>query len=406
MSTRSQPSRAFIIFILGAFDTIAPLTIDMYLPAFSQMADEFGTTTARVSLSLTSYFIGLGIGQIFWGPLLDRYGRHRPLYAGMSIYVLACLGCTLSTSVEMLVAFRFVQALGGCVSLVGVRAMVRDHFTVEESPKIFSMLMLILSVSPLLAPSIGGIVTRWLHWEWIFFILAAIVILILALTYFFLPENIKPDPQVSLRAGPMISNFVSIVKNTQFFTYTIASSFSFGGLFVYLAGSTVILLDRFKVSPSFYAILFALQSIGLIVGNKLNIMLLKRYSSTRLFKAAVTLQMSSAALFLIGCYYDWYGIYTTIIFFFILLACLGMTFPNGSAAALVPFSRNIGSASALMGFLNIGIGGAVSACVGLFNASDSLPVAIMMFATSLAAWGALQFGTSLMNRKALEATSV
>jgi DHA1 family bicyclomycin/chloramphenicol resistance-like MFS transporter len=312
----------------------------------------------------------------------------------------------MSTTVEMLVAFRFIQALGGCVSLVGVRAMVRDYFTVEEGPKIFSMLMLILSVSPLLAPSLGGIITQWLHWYWIFLILAVIVVIILVLTWFLLPEKVGPDLNVSLRPGPMISNFVSIAKNAQFFTYTITTSFTFGGLSVYLAGSTVILLDRFKVSPTFYAILFALQSIGLIVGNQLNIMLLKRYPSTRLFSTAVTVQMISAAVFLIGCYFDWYGVYTTIMFFFIQLACLGMTFPNGSAAALAPFTRNIGSASALMGFLNVSIGGFVSACVGLFNASGSLPVAIMMFATSFAAWGVLQIGTSFVNKHKLPARDV
>jgi DHA1 family bicyclomycin/chloramphenicol resistance-like MFS transporter len=405
MHQQHQPSRAFIIFILGAFDTIAPLTIDMYLPAFSQMADEFGTSTARVSLSLTSYFIGLGVGQIIYGPLLDRFGRHRPLYAGMLIYVLACIGCALSTSVEMLIAFRFVQALGGSVSLVAVRAMVRDYFSVEESAKIFSMLMLILSVSPLLAPSIGGLVTRWLHWEWIFVILAIVVVVILLLTYFFLPEKVGPDSTISLRPGPMLAGFTTILKNNQFTTYTIAAAFSFGGLFIYLAGSTVILLDRFKVTPSFYAILFALQSIGLIVGNHLNIRLLRKFSSRYLFNVAVTLQMSSAALFLVGSYFDWYGVYATIVFFFVLLACLGMTFPNGSASALAPFSTNIGSASALMGFLHIGIGGIVSACVGLFNASDSLPIAIMMFATSFAAWCVLQLGSRGIGRANAQAIS-
>lgn len=377
----------------------------MYLPAFAQMSEEFGTSTARVSLSLTSYFVGLGLGQVFYGPLLDRFGRHRPLYAGMSVYILACFGCAASTSVEMFIAFRFVQALGGCVSLVGVRAMVRDYFTVGESAKIFSMLMLILSVSPLLAPSIGGLVTRWLHWEWIFIILAVIVVIILALTYMFLPENVKPDPNVSLRPGPMIANFISILRNSQFTTYTISSSFSSGALFVYLAGSTVILLGKFQVSPSFYAILFALQSVGLIVGNQLNIFLLKRYSSKALFNAAVTLQLSSATIFLTGSYFDWYGVYTTIIFFFILLACLGMTFPNGSATALAPFSSNIGSASALMGFINISIGGIVSACVGLFDAADSLPVAIMMFASSFAAWGVLKVGTGAIKRAELQRLS-
>lgn len=389
---QKKPGRALIIFLIGAFDTIAPLTIDMYLPAFSKIAGDFETTTARVSLSLTSYFVGLGVGQLLYGPLLDKFGRHKPLYYGMTLYVIACAGCAMSTSVEMLILFRLVQALGGCVSLVGVRAMVRDYFTVEESPRIFSMLMLILSVSPLLAPSLGSLITRALDWPWIFLILALIVVVILILTFFYLPEVYKPDSTVSLQLRPMLATFKEILNNRQFTTYTLAASFSFGGLFIYLAGSTVILLGRFQVSPSFYAILFALQSIGLIVGNQLNIWLLKHYPPKQLFQFALALQMCSAMLFSIGTWFDWYGLYSTISFFFVLLMCLGMTFPNGAAIALAPFTKNIGSASALMGFLQTSIGGLVSASIGLFNAQGSLPVAAMLCATSISAWIILMIG--------------
>jgi DHA1 family bicyclomycin/chloramphenicol resistance-like MFS transporter len=265
--------------------------------------------------------------------------------------------------------------------------MVRDYFTTEESPRIFSMLMLILSVSPLFAPSLGGVITNYLEWQWIFYILAAIVIVILLVMFAFLPETHQPDTSVSLRVQPMIETFVSILKNRQFTTFTIATSFSFGGLFIYLAGSTVILQEKFQVSPQFYAILFAMQSVGLILGNQLNIMLLKRYQSRSIFRLALTVQMLSALLYFAGSIFDVYGVYSTISFFFILLMCLGMTFPNGSAIALAPFSKNIGSASSLMGFLQICIGGLISACVGLFNANDSLPIALMLFMSSLCAFG-------------------
>lgn len=382
----TKTNRTLIIFILGTLDTIAPLTIDMYLPAFGSMATDFRTTTATVSLSLTSYFVGLGIGQFFYGPFLDRFGRHKPVYLGMALYILSCFGCALSGSVEMLITFRFLQALGGAVSAVAVRAMVRDYFTVEESPRIFSMLMLILSVSPLFAPSLGGIIISHLTWEWIFVILAAIVVLIMILMFLWLPERHRPDPSVSLNIRPMMSTYALILKNRQFSTFTLATSFSFGGLFIYLAGSTVILQDEFKVSPQFYAILFALQSIGLIFGNQLNIFLLRYYHSKNIFQFGLIFQMVSALLYFIGTIFGWYGVYSTIAFFFILLMCLGMTFPNGSAMALAPFSKNLGSASSLMGFLQICLGGLISAGVGLMNAKDSLPVSFMLFACGVAAW--------------------
>jgi DHA1 family bicyclomycin/chloramphenicol resistance-like MFS transporter len=334
----------------------------------------------------------LGIGQIIYGPFLDRYGRHTPVYIGMLVYILACFGCVWSATVESLIAFRFVQALGGAVSAVAVRAMVRDYFTVEESPKIFSMLMLVLSVSPLLAPSLGGIITQHLSWQWVFIMLAIIVVVILLVMRRFLPVRYIPDTTVSLAAGPMIQTYVTILKNRQFLTYTLATSFALGGLFIYLAGSTVILQERFQVSPQFYAILFALQSVGLIVGNQLNIMLLKHYHGQKLFAAALTIQLVSSFLFFTGSMFDWYGVYGTISFFFVLLMCLGMTFPNGGALALAPFSNNLGSASSLMGFVQTMLGGLMSAAVGIFNAHSSLPVAFMLFACALGAWGVLMFG--------------
>lgn len=387
---KSQPF--IIIFVLGLLDTITPLTIDMYLPAFSTMADDFSTTTARVSLSLTSYFVGFGIGQIIYGPLLDKFGRHKPMYFGTGIYILACAGCALSPSVEALIGFRFLQAMGASASAVGVRAMVRDYFTIEESPKIFSMLMLILSVSPLLAPSLGSVIASYVDWPWIFGVLAVLAFAALMLMKIYLPEVYRPDSTISLRVGPMLKTFADIFRNRQFTTYTIATSFKIGGLFVYLAGSTVILLERFHVTPTFYAILFALQSIGLIVGNQLNIYFLKRFPTKTIFKVALTVQVISASFFLLGTVLDWYGIYWTVTFFFILLGCLGMTFPNGSAIALAPFTDNIGSASALMGCLQIAIGGLVSGSIGLFNANDSFPVALMIFLSGFVAWIVLMIG--------------
>lgn len=385
-SNNSSYNRTIVILILGALDTIAPLTIDMYLPAFTSMAADFHTSTARISLSLTSYFVGLGVGQIIYGPFLDRYGRHNPLYIGMLLYILSCFGCAWSGSVEMLIGFRFLQALGGAVTAVAVRAMVRDYFTIEESPKIFSMLMLVLSVSPLFAPSLGGIITQWLSWQWVFIILAIIVIIIMMLMRRFLPVRHVPDASVSLAIGPMLETYGAILRNRQFLTFTLASSFALGGLFIYLAGSTVILQERFHVSPQFYAILFAMQSIGLIVGNQINIQLLKRYNSRQLFTAAVVVQLISALLFFTGSIFDWYGVYSTIAFFFVLLLCLGMTFPNGAAAALAPFNTNLGSASSLMGFVQTCLGGLMSAAVGLFDAHGSLPVALMIFVCSFGAW--------------------
>src|SRR5580692_5343529 len=177
---RSSHSGLLIILILGALSTVSPFSIDMYLPAFPQIAHDLGTTPAKISLSVSGYFIGLALGQLFYGPLLDRFGRKMPLYAGMSLFIVASFGCATARTPELFIAFRLLQAVGGCVAQVGSVAMVRDFFPVEESAKILSLLFLVLSVSPLFAPTIGGFVATTVGWPWIFVILAAFAVILIA----------------------------------------------------------------------------------------------------------------------------------------------------------------------------------------------------------------------------------
>src|SRR4029077_15223584 len=188
MQMMSQhPKRYSIILILGALSTISPFAIDMYLPAFPQIAAALHTSTARISLSLASYFAGLAAGQLFYGPLLDRFGRKLPLYAGLTLFIVASVLCLCSRSVDSLVAMRFVQALGGCAAQVAAMAMVRDFFPAQETAKIISLLILVISASPLLAPSVGVFVAVHLGWQWVFIVLSAFVLLMLGVSAWILP---------------------------------------------------------------------------------------------------------------------------------------------------------------------------------------------------------------------------
>jgi DHA1 family bicyclomycin/chloramphenicol resistance-like MFS transporter len=374
-----------VILVLGALITISPFSIDMYLPAFSKIASDFGSTTAKVSLSLASYFVGMAIGQILYGPLLDRYGRKRPLYYGLALYIISSIGCAFSNSVEMLVTLRFFQALGASVAWVSSMAMVRDFFPVEESAKIFSTLILILGVSPLLAPLAGSFVVDTLGWEWVFLVLCIIVILITIATYIYLPQRYKPDPNVSLKPGPIIKTFIEILKNRQFLTYTLAGAFAFAIMFIYLAGSPAIFMERFGISPRAYSGIFALLAVGFIGSNQVNILLLKKYKSEQIFRVALFTLVFINLIFLIGALNNFYGMVATIIIFFFSLSCLGFIYPNSSALALAPFTRNLGSASALIGSMQIGTAGLISAGVGMFKQVDIIPVAIMMITVSFIA---------------------
>ena len=209
---QNRPPNWFMILLLGALSVISPFAVDMYLPAFSRVASEFRMTSAAISLSLSSYFVGLACGQILYGPLLDRFGRKRPLYVGLLIFIGASLGCEHANGLLDLSAFRFLQALGGCVAQVGAVAMVRDFFAARESAKIFSTLFLIIGVSPLLAPTAGSLIMIWLGWRSIFVVLACIAAAILAFTALLLPEGHPPDRSISLKPEPILRNFWLILK--------------------------------------------------------------------------------------------------------------------------------------------------------------------------------------------------
>lgn len=376
-------SRGFLIFILGLLATIDPFSIDFYLPAFSAIAKDLGTTTAKVSLSISSYFIGLAIGQISYGPVIDRFGRKRPLYFGLAGFIVTSAGCMMAHSIEALILLRFLQALSGGVAGIGAFAMVRDFFPVKESAKIFSMLLLIIGISPLIAPSIGGFIAGVLGWQWVFIVLIFIVAVMLVLVYFFLPEGHRPDPSVSLRVRPIVTTFYGILRNRQFITCTLSGSFAFTTLFIYVAGSPVIFMDLFGMSTRQFSLIFTVLSCCFLASSQLNIWLLKRFHSLKIFQVAAVLQLLISIVFLVFAIANATGLVTTMVLLLLVLSCIGSIMPNATALALAPFKQNVGSASALMGFLQLGISSIISSFIGLLNAKSLMPVAVLLVATTV-----------------------
>ena len=391
-ATKSHPGRIYIILILGALSTISPFAIDMYLPAFPGIAAALHTSTARISLSISTYFAGLAAGQLFCGPLLDRFGRKRPLYAGLVLFIVASLLCMLSRNVESLAAMRFLQALGGCVAQVAAMAMVRDFFPVHETAKIISLLILILGVSPLLAPTVGGYVSTHLGWQWVFIILALFAFFNIAILYLYLPEGHEPDPAVSLHPLPILHNFAEVLKDPQFITYALSGAFAFSGLLVYVAGSPIIFMEVFHVDAGTFGKIFAGLSVGFIGSNQVNVLLLRKFSSEQLFRAALLVECPAALLFFVGTVCGWFGLGMTIALLFISLSTLGIAYPNAAALALSPFDHNIGSASAMLGFLQIGVSGLASASIGVFESHDMMPVTLVLATTSWLGLGIFLFG--------------
>jgi MFS transporter, DHA1 family, multidrug resistance protein len=380
---RSRRESVFLVLLLGALSVVTPFAVDMYLPAFPGIAKEFKTTTSVISWSLSTYFIGFALGQIIYGPLLDRFGRKRPLYFGLAVYILASIACMRLHNIETLSAFRFVQAIGGCVAQVGAVAMVRDFFPAKESAKIFSLLFLIIGVSPLLAPTVGSLIMLWLGWQWIFALLALIASVILAATIFLLPEGHTPDPTISLGARPILSAFTEIFRQPQFYTYAFAGAFSFAGLFTYVAGSPIIFMDGFHVSAQTFGGIFATLTMGFIGGSQVNVFLLRRFSSELIFSRALLFQVLTGLLFFMGTWNGWFNMTATLILFFVFLSCIGLTYPNAAAIALAPFSKNAGSASALLGFLQMGTGALISTGIGFFRSGATFSIIALLSGTAV-----------------------
>jgi DHA1 family bicyclomycin/chloramphenicol resistance-like MFS transporter len=367
-----------VILIMGLLTAIAPLSIDMYLPAFPVIARSLNSTVSEVTLSLSSFFIGISAGQLLYGPLLERYGRKKPLYAGLCLYFLASVGCAFAGSVNALIVFRFFQAVGGCVGMVAARAMVRDLFDTRENAKVFSMLMLVVSVSPIIAPTLGGFITTTLGWQYVFAMLILIVMVILAGTYFILPESKQPDPTFSLKPVPILKNFSSVLKHPHFVTYALTGAVSYAGLYAYVGGSPYVFMELFKVSEAHFGWIFAFIAAGLIGASQVNNLALKRFSSQEIIKVASICQSIIGVLFVCFTLLDGLNLFLAITFPFLFLACQGFIFPNATSLALAPMAKNAGNASALIGAIQMTIGASASAIITVFQNHSALPMAGIM----------------------------
>ncbi|MCH5596656.1 multidrug effflux MFS transporter [Niabella ginsengisoli] len=390
----------FKIFILGLLSAIGPFSIDMYLPGFPDIAKELQTDVSNVSLTLSSFFIGISIGQLLYGPLLDKYGRKKPLYFGLSLYLIASLGCALSTSVTMLIVCRFFQALGGCAGMVASRAMVRDMFDVKDNAKVFSLLMLVIGVSPIIAPTLGGYVSATLGWRYVFGILFLIGSGIFLLCFFKLPESKKPVEGYSLAPKFILQKFGEVFKQPQFVIYTFTSAFTAAGLYAYIAGSPHVFMEIFGTSEKTYGLIFSVVAAALIVATQINAQILRFTSSQKIIPIAITFQCCAGILLLIGFINNWWGITSSVVFCSIFLACQGFTFPNASALALAPFEQNAGSASALIGCIQMAVGTLSSAMVSIFHNETAVPLGFVMAFCAVMAITILLTGKGIVKYRA------
>lgn len=324
------------------------------------------------------YLVGISLGQIIYGPLLDRFGRKKPLYIGLLLYVVASVGCAFTDSVTSLIVMRFLQALGGCAGIVAAQALVRDIFPVHKTAQAFSMITLVIAVSPMIAPTVGGYVTAAVGWHYVFIVLAVITLLIIGGVYFMLPNGKEADPTMSLKPKAVLKNFYFVVKEPQFLIYTIAGGLATAALFAYIAGSADVFMNIYHMTETQYGWIFAILAFAMIGSTQLNHFLLKKFRSEQIIKFTLYYQSVVGVLLVVGTFYGWYNAYQLIALMFIFLTGQGLTGPNSTALSLAPFTHHAGSASALMGSWRLGAGGIISAIVSFLHNGTAMPMIGMM----------------------------
>ena len=373
-----KKSNTFLIFVLGLLAALGPFSIDMYLPGFKAIAVGLNTTVNEVALTLSGYFIGISVGQLLYGPLLDKFGRKKPLYFGIALYLLASAACFMSVNINQLILFRFIQAVGSCAAAVAAIALVRDLFEPDQRPKVFASLMLVIALSPMLAPTAGGYLIGAFGWQSVFIFLSLMAVITLALSYFFIPDVFVPDPSYSLKPIPIVRNFIAVINERQFTIYAGLGALVFSGLFVYVASSPIVFMELYGVSQTGYGWIFAGLSVTFIGSSQLNSLLLKWYASEKIIGYAIILQVLASVVFLLFAFEGWLNLTNTLVFLSFYLIGLGFINPNAAALALAPFDKNAGSASALMGAGQMGLGALASVVVSSFPSSSVLPMPIIM----------------------------
>ncbi|HZY81224.1 MAG TPA: multidrug effflux MFS transporter [Cyclobacteriaceae bacterium] len=372
------------ILILGALSTVSPFSIDMYLPGFPAIAEDLNTTMTHVQLSLTAYLIGIAVGQLIYGPLLDRYGRRAPMYAGLVVYLIATIGCGMSHSINSLIIMRFFQALGGCAGMVASQTLVRDLFPSNRTAQAFSSITLVIAVSPMIAPTAGGYLTVAFGWQSVFFVLTVVTILILAAVHFVLPEGRVADDTISLKPKSVINNFLTVIKEPQFLIYTLAGGISMSAPFAFIAGSSDVFINQYGVSEENYGWVFAFIASGLIGSSQLNHVLLKKFSNAQLVRYPMIYQTVLGSIMVAGTILGWFNMYSLLAIMFVFCTGQGLVGPNCTALSLAPFTRLTGSAASLLGSYRMAIGGVVTALVGLFHNGSAVPMVVMMAACPVA----------------------
>jgi len=388
---RLMPSRAWLVVLFGSLSALGPMSIDMYLPAFPQIASEMGVEVGSVQLTLSFYMIGLAIGQLMYGTLADRLGRRGPLLVGVLLFCVASLGCALAWSVGSLLVFRIVAALGGSAGMVITRAYVRDRFDAAESAKFYSLNMLVMGLAPIFAPLVGGQLLLIASWRALFgLIVVASACCWLAL-FRSLPESLPSDKRVRHGLGEIARTYLRLFRQRVFLGYTLSGACMSGVMFAYVSGAPAFFMEEHGISAQHFGFFFGANAAGLILLSQFNMGLLKRFTARQILLGAYTANLAAALGLVAVVLSGWGGFWAALPFLWLCIASGGLIYPNTTALALAPVGAAAGSASALLGTLQFSLGGICASLVGAFHDGTGRPLAVVMVIVSAVGWSCLKW---------------
>lgn len=376
------------ICVLGLLTAVSPLSTDMYLPGFPQLAADLGVSSSAVQLTLTAFMVGLGLGQLVIGPLSDRFGRRLPLLIGTTVCALASAACAVAPTITVLVVFRFVQGFSGAAGVVLSRAVISDRATGTAVAKTLSVLMMINGVAPVIAPLLGSLLLPSIGWRGVFWVLAGVAVLMFIGVTVWITETHPADRRHTGGLSTLTRNGVALLGDRRFVGYTLVFSFNFAVLFAYISASPFVLQNRLGLSQFHYSLVFSSNAVGLILVSALNARLVERFGQRRLLLvAAVLLPLTAAGLLidaLVGP-----AMWPTLILLWCTVSSMGLMLPNAASLAIQQSRHSAGTGSAILGALQFVCAGTVAPLVGIAGERSALPMAITMVTAAALAAAAL-----------------
>jgi DHA1 family bicyclomycin/chloramphenicol resistance-like MFS transporter len=385
--TEGKKSRLYVwglALILGSLSAFGPLSIDMYLPALPSLAVDLHSSTSMTQFSLTACLLGMAIGQIFAGPISDIRGRRGPLLVGLFVYAISSLLCAFAFSMEMFVVMRFIQGLAGSVGIVISRAAVRDLYAGTELTRFFSFLMLINGAAPILAPIFGAQILQFTAWRGVFFVLAAIGLVMLLAVFLGLNETLPAARRSRAGLGSTINTFRGLLKNRNFMAYTLSQGFSLAAMFAYISGSPFVLQNIYGVSPQMFSVFFAVNGLGIILAGQITGWLAGRVTEKKLLVIGLMLGCGGGAA-LLAAILSGGSLLTISLALFFVVSSVGIIGTSSFSLAMQNQANAAGSASALIGLLSFVLGGVMAPLVGMAGSFSALPMGIVIAAAESAA---------------------